>query len=139
MSVLETAILVDNETLIERSFCKDEDLLHGRTQSNILTAIENMASSLFNEDIESFTIGENQLLIVSRHIQNCFDPNIMSEIKICALAEKNSNIKAILKCMNEAIDEFLDRFHIVHICSKKKKLFQNYSEKLDSIFGKINS
>jgi hypothetical protein len=138
MSVLETAIIYDNETLVEKNFGNSDKNNNKEVHTNILKAVEILADTLFFEDVESFSIGNNQLIVLSRKINFQDNPDNVLILKICTLIQKDTNKKKVLKCMNEAIDQFLQRFHILHIFLKKKEIFGNFQENLNYIFAKIS-
>ena len=126
MVVLETAIVFENETLLEKSFYDTTKILDKTARSNLVSAISVMADETFNENLESFSLGDHLLITISREVSALDDPNRRGVIKMYSIIKDESNEKAVRRCMNIAINQFLDRYPLAHILTKNTEMFKRH-------------
>ena len=134
MSVLETAVFFQGETLLEKQFYakKEQEMIPGRT--GLIKAITNMAENAFDDQIKNFVVGDHEIMLLSHEIDSIDDSDEKMPIYMYTIAEKNINKKAVEESMDNALFQFTNRFSTHDILKKKKSIFQEFVERFDKIF-----
>ncbi len=135
MSVLETAVFFQGQTLLEKQFYakKEQEMIPGRT--NLIKAITNMAENAFGDEIKNFSVGDHEILLKSCEIDPV-DENSTAKMPIYmyAIAEKNINRKAVEESLDAALFQFTNRYSTHDILEKEKSKFQEFVGRFDKIF-----
>ncbi|UYP46671.1 hypothetical protein NEF87_002956 [Candidatus Lokiarchaeum ossiferum] len=134
MSLLETAVFFQGETLLEKQFYAktEQEMIPGRT--NLIKAITTMAESAFDDEIKHFVVGDHEIMLKSHDIDPIDEDMAKMPLYMYAIAEKNINKKAVEDSMDEALFQFTNRFSTHDIMEKKKSLFQEFVDRFDKIF-----
>lgn len=134
MAILETAITLQGDPLVEKAFYSTADVLDKNIRNALLQAITGLAQEAFNDAIQSFSLGEYSIVLIMHDITQPGNPTNKLPIMMYCIVEKNTDEKAIKQCMKDTIDQFLDRYSLNDIFDKKLKKFKDFSDRLSKIF-----
>ncbi len=134
MTVLETAITFQGETLVEREFYDADDVLDHDIRNSLLSAISGLADEAFGDEIQNFTLGEHSIILISTDVAEPINPDNKVPLQMYAIVEKDTDEHVVKKCMNESLQQFLNRFSLNHIFQKKTRKFKKFPKRLDDIF-----
>ena len=134
MTVLETSIIFKGESLVKRVFYDATDVLDPNIRNSLIQAITGLADEAFDDSIESFTLGEHAIIMLTRELEEPANPGKQHPLQIYAIVEKDTDESTVKRCLNEALDQFLNRFSLNHIFQLKIKKFKKFPERLDNIF-----
>jgi hypothetical protein len=133
--ILETAFLFNGDILIEKQFYAKRDQEMVKDRANLIKAITNMAENAFSDEIKHFSVGDHDILLMSRLIEQVNDPvNNSQKLYMYTIAEKNVNRKAVQDSMVNALFQFTNRFSTHDICEKQCSKFQEFKQRFDKIF-----
>src|SRR6056297_3659244 len=134
MTVLETAITFQGKTLVEREFYDADDVLDHNIRNSLLQAISGLADEAFGDEIQNFTLGEHSIILITREIEEPINPDNKQNLQMYAIVEKDTDEKTVKKCMEDAMNQFLNRFSVNYIFQKKTRKFRKFPKRLDKIF-----
>ena len=138
MAIFECGLLLNGEILMEKKFYDSSNALDNQLRAGLLSAIDGFAKEAFNTELDSFTLSSYTLVAISEQINE--PPNKNEEIgnkhslMMFSIIEKDTNEKAVKKCMNETIQQFLNRYSVVDIATKSPKHFKKFAKRFDVIF-----
>ena len=134
MAILETTISFQGDPLIERAFYSTDDVLDKNIRNALLQAITGLAQEAFNDAIQSFTLGDYSIVLISHEISEPINPTNKVPLMMYCIVEKNTDEKAIKQCMQDAVTQFLNRYSLNDIFEKKTKKFKDFPDRLSKIF-----
>jgi hypothetical protein len=144
MAILELSILNDNIILLEKQFYQADNILDKNIRNGLLQAISNLVDEAFGEQVQSFSLGEYSIVLVSSDIgvavsEDEDDEETIPKKKLLmyCIVNRNTDEKIIIKSMNEALFQFTNRYSINDIFQKKVKKFKKFEKRLDKIFGDL--
>ena len=142
MAILETAIMLGDEYLIEKQFYSTEDVLDKNIRHALLRTIPNLANVAFGEAIQGFSIGDYAVVIVMHTIEiPSKDKNLEStekkQLLMYTIVDKESDEDVIKKVMDKALFQFTNRFSWYDIIERKAKKFKKFTPRLTKIFGDL--
>lgn len=140
MAIYETGILLDRKTLVEKKYYDSSNQLDNDLRAGLLSAIDGFAKEAFDTELDSFTLSTYTLLAISRQIR---EPGTegkhgMHTLMMFAIIEKETNEKAVKDCMNDAVNQFLNRYSTNDILTKKSKHFRKFTKRFDKIFKDLS-
>lgn len=144
MAILETAILYKDKPLSEVQFYSSDEFLSHETRNGLLSAVVNLVTTAFDDEIQNFSIGGHTILVILKDLigddddvedeDKIIDRKINPPLGIYCIIDKESNNKQIKKIMEEAITQFINRFSIYAIKNEKPKKFQKFNSRLEKLF-----
>ena len=134
MAILETGILFDNEVLVETKYYDSGNMIDKNIRNSLLQALTGFAKDAFQDEVQSFTIGDYKILNVGRDVQNPSDNSQHDRLVMFAIIEKNMDEKVVKSSLNEAVTQFLNRYSLNDIYKKQAKKFRDFPERLQKIF-----
>ncbi|WP_457557059.1 hypothetical protein [Candidatus Harpocratesius sp.] len=161
MVVLETSIQFRGRMLVEKQYPanKGGKFIQNDFRDLMFSSLSDFATQVFDEDLKGVTMGNYHIFRISRtlHSINTLnnemkennkeskiknkDPLFEEEndeiISIYTIADKKTNHKVILECMNTALEQFLNRYSLFDIRNFKIEHFKSFEERLMSIFGDL--
>ena len=142
MAILETAIMLGDEYLIEKQFYSTEDVLDKNIRHALLRTIPNLANVAFGESIQGFSIGDYAVVIVMHTIEiPSKDKNSQAtekkQLLMYTIVDKESDEDVIKKVMDKALFQFTNRFSWYDIIERKSKKFKKFTPRLTKIFGDL--
>jgi hypothetical protein len=133
MAILETSVILMGDPLYEKQYYNTDAVLEKTIRNSLLQAIDGLAKEAFDDEIQSFSLGEYSIVLIAHELK---EPNTdaKANLQMYCIIEKDTDEKAIKESMHEAMNQFLNRFSINDIFSKKKKKFKKFPTRLDNIF-----
>ena len=140
MTILETAIRFKGINLCEKQFYSSKENLSDGDLDFLSKTINVLVRSDFGDKIHKFSMGKNKILMKLKNLE-VTDGNtkekINNPIVIYCIAEKKADEKPVNKCMNDTLTQFLKKFSINDITTKKPSKFKSFNEQLKKNFKKI--
>ena len=140
IAILETAILYNSTNLVEEQYYSTENVLDKGIRNGLLQAIKNLTNEAFGEDIQSFSLGNYSIIIVSHDIEvptindsTTESPSLM----MYAIVDKKTDEKIVIKAMNSILTHFLNRYSWNDIQNLRLKKFKKFKSRLEKIFGDL--
>ncbi len=134
MAILETSILFQGTTLLEKQFYSTEDVLDKKIRNSLLQAIAGLAKEAFGDTIQSFSLGSYSIVLYSHEIQEPMNPSHVETLQMYCIIEKGTDEKAIKNAMADAINQFLNTYSRNAIFDKKIRKFRDFPDRLENIF-----
>ena len=126
--------------LSEVNFYSSKDNLSDGDRNFLSKTINVLVKSDFGEKIHKFSMGKNKILIKLRNLE-IVDENSEEKsnnvLVIYCIAEKKEEEKHVNKCMNETLTQFLNKFSINDITTKKPNKFKSFNQQLKKNFLNI--
>ncbi len=149
MTILETAILFKGKSLCEEQFYSSKENINDIDREFLTKTLGILVKSTSYDKIHKFSMGEFKILIKLKSLE-VTDGDVNEEVNnqpseqlknpplvIYCIAGINADQKHINTCMEDAITQFLEKFSISDIITKKTKKFKSFNERLKIIFKEI--
>ncbi len=149
MTILETAILFNKNILCEAHFYSSKKILSDKDRKFLRKTLSVVVKSAFDEKIHKFSMDEHKILIKLKNLEVTDEDtkeksnNQITEqpknppLVIYCIAGIKADQKHVNNCMDDAISQFLDKFSISDITTKKLKKFKSFNDRLKTIFKEI--
>lgn len=171
MVVYESSIQYRGRSLVEKQYpaSKNGNLMKEDLRDLLLSSLSDLASQIFQDDLQSITVGNYNIYRLSRSLaeidkeirtwkdgkdldealeatesqtkekpkEMIFEEENDQIISIYTIADKKTDNKVILKCMNTALDQFLNRYSLFDIRNFNFKRFKEFEERLAHVFGDL--
>ena len=136
MVILETTIFFDGTKLIEKLYPagKSGEFLEEAKRDSLVQAIGTLAHDRFDDEIHSAKIGTYQISMISREIMHPGDETIKKAIYMYSISDLNTDNDLLIKNMNTAMDQFLNRYSRNDIFEKNVEKFKPFAKRFDKIF-----
>ena len=140
MTILETAILFEGNSLCEEHFYSSEGILKDEDRDLLTKTIGILKRASSYDKIHKFSMGKHKILIKLKKIEVTDEKNKEKTYKpliIYCVAGIKTEQNHINKCMDESITQFLKQFSIKDITTKDPSKFNKFNEQLKKIFHEI--
>ncbi|MHA1617711.1 MAG: hypothetical protein ACTSVZ_00400 [Promethearchaeota archaeon] len=135
MSVLETAILFDGSILVEKQFSFQRAQTMIKKRADLIKAITSMAETAFEDEIRKFSVGDYDIVFISKEVENFDDPDKPRHIYMYSISnKKKTDKKTLIAKMNDALFQFTNRFSTLDILAKNTSMFIPFSSRFDNLF-----
>ncbi len=137
MVILETTIFFKETKLVEKLYPAGQSgkFLEQSMRDNLVQAMGTFAHARFDDDIHSARIGNFQIGMISRQIQFPGNKEQTCPIFMYSICDGDTDKDQVLKCMNEAMDQFINRFSRNDIFDLNTKKFVKFTGRFDKIFS----
>lgn len=143
MAIYETGILLDGTILIQKRYYDESSMMQEDLRNNLLRAVYSFAKEAFNTEFESVSSSSYSIVIVSEK----FDESVLTKkskidqektqihtLIMFSIIENDTDEKIVKNCMNNILEQFLNRFSINDILTKTSKHFAEFSKRFDKVF-----
>ncbi|MHA1584032.1 MAG: hypothetical protein ACTSVU_03010 [Promethearchaeota archaeon] len=139
MAILELYINFNNQNLVDHKFysVSSKKVLDSKIRDNLLSAVVGLSQNAFNDEIQKFSVGNHEILIIKEDLENLENSDQKIPIRMYSIVEKGTNRKTVLNLMNDTMFQFLNRFSRIDIFSYNKTLFLEFNERLNHIFHQV--
>lgn len=138
MAIFETGLLIDGKILIEKKYYDSSNQLDHELRAGLLSAVDGFAKEAFNTELDSFSLSSYTLVAVSEQISIPETDNNPAKgdhtLMMFSIIEKDTNEKAVKKCMKKAIDQFKNRYSVNDILTREPKHFNKFIKRFDTFF-----
>jgi hypothetical protein len=138
MAIIEVGINIGNRNLIEVKYYTSNDVLDPHLRAGFLSALESFTTEVFSDHIDVVSLASYKLVC------NCEmialpgeDKDNTQPLLAFAIIEKETDSEVVKKLLNEITQNFLNRYSINDIFSKKEKYFKDFLERIDKILGDL--
>lgn len=139
MVILDTTIFFENVKLIEKLYPagKSGEFLDQSYRDDLVQAIGTLVHDRFDDEVHSAKIGDYQISMIEREIEFPGDANIRKPLFMYSICDIKTDVNRLLSCMNEAMDQFLNRFSRNDIFERNIAVFSEFTERLEKIFASL--
>jgi len=138
LAIYEAGIQLDTKILVEKKWYDSKNQLDKELRAGLLSAVEGFAKEAFNTELESFSLSSYTVVAVSRQIKDPANKNAPPhKLIMFSIIDKITDEKVVKKCMDDAMDQFINRYSAFDILSKDKKFFSKFSKRFDKIFSDL--
>lgn len=137
MSVLEAMIILDGSELVGKQFYFERAQKMIKNRADLINAITSMAETAFGDEIQSFKVGQHEIIFISKEIQRIDDPEHPGHLYMYAISDnddKTNKKKILVDKMEAALFQFTNRFSTIDILAKNTARFIPFEERFDKIF-----
>ena len=138
MAILECGINLGNRNLIEIKYYSSTDVLEPDLRAGFLSALESFTSEVFGDDINVVSLASLKLVCNCEMIVLPGDDQKNTQPLLAyAIIEKETDSDIVKKLLFEILQNFLNRYSINDIFSKKGKFFKSFHDRIDNILGDL--
>ena len=141
MAIYELGLLLDGKILLEKKYYDSKNQLDSELRAGLLSAIDGFAKEAFNTELESFTLSSYTIVAIS---QSLLEPGSYQDknapthrLMMFSIIDKITEEKVVKKLMNEALNQFLNRYSTIDILSREPKYFAKFADRFDKIFSDL--
>jgi hypothetical protein len=138
MAIFETGLLLDGIILVERKYYDSSNALDNQMRAGLLAAVDGFAKEAFNTELDSFTLSSYTLVAVTDRFSEPNTPEGESSkdhtLLMFSIIEKDTNEKAVKTCMEDALQQFRNRYSINDIITKNPTHFKKFEKRFDKFF-----
>lgn len=134
MSVLETAIVLDGSVLVDKQFYFERAQKMIKNRADLINAITSMAENAFGDEIQSFRVGNYEIVFISKEVERLDNPESPCRLYMYTIANENTDKKALIDKMENTLFQFTNRFSRIDILAKKTSMFIPFSDRFDNLF-----
>lgn len=138
MAILECGINLGNRSLIETKYYSSSDVLEPDLRAGFLSALESFTSEVFGDNINVVSLASLKLVC------NCEmialpggDKKNTQPLLAYAIIEKETDSEVVKKLLYEILQNFMNRYSINDIFSKKGKFFKKFNVRIDNTLGDL--
>jgi hypothetical protein len=139
MAILECGINIGMKNLIEiKYYSSSDNLLDPNLRAGFLTALESFTSEVFGDDINVISLARFKLVCYCELVKmpGNEDENTQPLLSF-AIIEKGTDVQVVKEQLNDIISQFLNRYSLNDIFSKKPKYFKNFEARINEILGDL--
>ncbi|WP_371802766.1 hypothetical protein [Candidatus Lokiarchaeum ossiferum] len=139
MVVLETTLVFKNTVLVEKLYPagKSGDFLTKDIRTGLLNSLTHLAERAFQDKLQNVSLGPYQIIQISQEIRQKKKDSPIDFLSMYTIAQKNTNSKEVVKCMQKAMQQFIDRYSIFDIYSLNQQKFLKFADRFEKIFSKL--
>ena len=131
MVIYELGIIKAGVPLVSKLYYKEHSIpVDPVLRSGFLSALNSFASQAFADEIESFTMKNFRIVLLSREIIIDKPTNLISY----CIGDKKLNLKLAKKALNRVLDEFLALYDIKNLPANLNE-YNKFLQILDDIIG----
>ena len=134
MAILESAILVSGDTMVEKIFYTQSTRLEKGMRNNLLQAITDFAQAAFEDQCQSISLGSYTITNCIHEIEEPLHPEHKVPLQIYCIIEKNTDENAVQSAMEETLNRFTDKYNRIDIFAKKSKYFKEFQREMEDVF-----
>lgn len=139
MAILELGINCGTRNLINRKYY-DSDTgmgLEPELRAGFLSALESFTSEVFGDDINVVSLASFKLVCYCDLIALPTDPLNKQPLISFAIIEKETDPEIVKRHLKEINSQFLNRYSLNDIFSKKEKVFKKFESRIDEAIGDL--
>ncbi len=137
MAILETAIVFETETILERKYYTSDEVLSPEYRLDLLKAVDGFASAGFNDEISSFSLGDFTLIVSSVPVHEPGFEENSGKLMMYSIVQKGMTETVVKENMNSILEQFLNRYsrsHLFHLNEERIKKMGEFTERIDKQF-----
>jgi hypothetical protein len=138
MAILECGLNLGNRSLMEIKYYTSSDVLDPNLRAGFLSALESFTTEVFGDDINIVSLASFKLVC------NCEmitlpgeDDKNLQPLLAYAIIEKDTEAQIVQNLLIEILQNFLNRYSLHDIFSKKGKYFNKFETRIDTILGDL--
>ena len=137
MSILETTILFEGETLLNKKYYSttSKKVLDKKNRDNLMNAILGLSSQAFDDEIKNFVVGDYSIAITKQELEGLTNPEEKVPIRMYSIVENGYKQKELHALMENALFQFTNRFSRIDIFAKDQAKFVDFIDRFDKIFA----
>ncbi|MCK5342387.1 MAG: hypothetical protein KAR20_03235 [Candidatus Heimdallarchaeota archaeon] len=137
MSILETTILFEGETLLNKKYYSttSKKVLDKKNRDNLMNAILGLSSQAFDDEIKNFVVGDYSIAMIKRELEDLHDSGKKIPIRMYSIVENGYKQKELHVLMEDALFQFTNRFSRIDIFTKDQTKFVEFMDRFDKIFA----
>ena len=137
MSILETTILFEGETLLNKKYYSktSKKVLDKKNRDNLMNAILGLSSQAFDDEIKSFVVGDYSIAMIKQEIDDLITSGKKIPIRMYSIVENGYKQKELHVLMEDALFQFTNRFSRIDIFTKDQFNFVEFIDRFDKIFA----
>ncbi|MFX1298091.1 MAG: hypothetical protein ACFFD2_24975 [Promethearchaeota archaeon] len=134
MVIYELGIVCNGILLVSKEYYKEYEIsLDPSLRGGIFSALTSLASEVFSDTIESFTLRNYKALLISRPHPTSKDMDI---IAYC-IGDKKINLELAKDALTRILDEFNQKYSYEDINSGNLNIYKVFEKKIDDILGDL--
>ncbi len=137
MSILETTILFEGETLLNKKYYSttSKKVLDKKNRNNLMNAILGLSSQAFDDEIKNFVVGDYSIAVIKHELDALNNPGEKIPIRMYSIVENGYKQKELHVLMEDALFQFTNRFSRIDIFTKDQSKFVEFTDRFDKIFA----
>ncbi len=137
MAIIESGIIFQNTTIVERKYYKSEDIFSNEHRNNLLKAVDGFASEIFDDEISHFSVADYTLLLFSETVQEPGAEENKGKLMMYSIVQKGTSETVVRKSMKKILNQFLNRYSKSHLFYLRKEYLENmqkFAPRIDTEF-----
>ena len=139
MAILEMGINIGMRNLVEiKYYSSSDNLLDPNLRAGFLTALESFTNEVFGDDISVISLASFKLVCYCEMIAlPGKEKENTQPLLSYAIIEKETDDPVVKQHLAELTTQFLNRYSLNDIFSKKPKYFKKFESRIDKILGDL--
>ncbi len=138
MAVLEIGINIGNRNILWIRYYSSTDVLDSNLRAGFLSALESFTTEVFGDDIHVVSLASFKLVCFCEMVElPGQDEGNKQSLLSYAIIEKETDTDIVKQFLKEITVNFLNRYSVIDIFSKKNKYFRKFEGRINEIFGDL--
>ncbi len=138
MTVLEIGINIGNRNIIGIKYYTSSDVLDPNLRAGFLSALESFTTEVFGDDINVVSLASFKLVCFCEMVSlPGVDVDNKQPLLSFAIIEKETDAEIVKRLLKQITENFLNRYSLHDIFSKKDKYFRKFHDRINLILGDL--
>ncbi len=138
MGILVSGIMFKGEILAEKKFYPEDGFISESVMGDLFHGIFQFVDLTFNDNLHKFSIGDYSVLMIAKKLSQSVNlEENEPPVLIFSIIEKDTREKPVLNAMEEALNQFFNRYSNFDIRSLKKRKLAKFSSRLEEVFSDL--